>query len=145
MPGGHVCSASFKEALGPGDAARLVSAGDRAIRKLYSKQQRAFYAAHAPEGLGLDDLSVLGPINVMKLKFTPKGYDRRLVAELWLYPDGERILELSTKCAPNEGFQVAAEAKAFLADRGVDLYGEQQTKTRTALEYFSSTLQGAAS
>jgi hypothetical protein len=33
----------------------------------------------------------------------------------------------------------------FLADRGVDLYGEQQTKTRTALEYFSSTLQGAAS
>ena len=50
MPGGHVCSASFKEALGPGDAARLVSAGDRAIRKLYSKQQRAFYAATPPRG-----------------------------------------------------------------------------------------------
>ena len=34
--------------------------------------------------------------------------------------------------------------KAFLADRGVDLYGEQQTKTKTALDYFAKNLQGAA-
>jgi hypothetical protein len=146
MPGGYVCSASFKGALGPGTAVKDVAAGTRAIRKLYSKEQRAFYATHAPEGLALDDLMVLGPINVMKLKFTPKGLKRRLVAELWLYPDGERILELSTKCAPGEGFQVAAEMKAFLADRGVDLYGEQQTKTKTALDFFAKSLQaGAAS
>jgi hypothetical protein len=144
MPGGYVCSASFKGALGPGDAVRQVAAGDRAIRKLYSKEQRAFYATHAPEGLELDHLSVLGPINVMKLKFTPKGLKRRLVAELWLYPDGERILELSTKCAPGEGFQVAAEMRAFLAERGVDLYGEQQTKTKTALDYFAKNLQDDA-
>jgi hypothetical protein len=141
MPGGYVCSASFKGSLGPGTAVKQVAAGDRAIRKLYSKQQRDFYAAHAPEGLGLDDLSVLGPINVLKLKFAPEGFDRRMVAELWLYPDGERILELSTKCAPGEGFQVAAKARAFLAERGVDLYGEQQTKTKTALDYFSQNLR----
>ena len=146
MPGGYVCSASFKGSLGPGTAVKQVATGDRAIRKLYSKEQRAFYATHAPEGLGLDDLSVLGPINVFKLKFTPKGFSRRMVAELWLYPDGERILELSTKCAPSEGFQVAAEARAFLAERGVDLYGEQQTKTKTALDFFAKNVQaGAAS
>ena len=145
MPGGYVCSASFKGALGPGDAVKQVAAGDRAIRKLYSKEQRAFYTSHAPEGLGLDDLTVLGPINVLKLKFTPKGLKRRLVAELWLYPDGERILELSTKCTPTEGFQVAAEMRAFLADRGVDLYGEQQTKTKTALDFFAKSQGGAAS
>ena len=144
MPGGYVCSASFKGALGPGDAVRQVAAGDRAVRKLYSKAQRAFYAAHAPEGLGLDDLTVLGPINVLKLKYTPEGLSRRLVAELWLYPDGERILELSTKCAPNEGFQVAAETRAFLADRGIDLYGEQQTNTKTALDYFAKNLHEQA-
>jgi hypothetical protein len=144
MPGGYVCSASFKGSLGPGTAVKEVAAGDRAIRKLYSKEQRAFYATHAPEGLGLDDLSVLGPITVFKLKFTPKGFSRRLVAELWLYPDGERILELSTKCAPGEGFQVAAEMRAFLADRGVDLYGEQHTKTKTALDYFARNLQAGA-
>jgi hypothetical protein len=145
MPGGYVCSASFKGDLGPGTAVREVAAGERPIRKLYTKEQRAFYAAHAPEGLALDDLTVLGPINVFKLKFTPKGLKRRLVAELWLYPDGERILELSTKCAPREGFQVAAEARAFLAERGVDLLGGQQTKTKTALDFFAKNLkEGAA-
>jgi hypothetical protein len=144
MPGGYVCSASFKGSLGPGDAVKQVAAGDRAIRKLYSKAQRAFYEAHAPDGLDLNDLTVLGPINVLKLKFTPKGYDRRMVAELWLYPDGEQILELSTKCAPSEGFQVGTETRAFLAERGVDLWGEQQTKTKTALEFFSRNLEKGA-
>jgi hypothetical protein len=143
MPGGYVCSASLKGALASPQV-RQVAAGDRAIRKLYSKEQRAFYAAHAPEGVGLDDLSVLGPITVLKLKFSPAGYGRRLVAELWFYPDGTRILELSTKCAPGEGFHVDSETRAFVAEKGVDLYGEQQTKTKTALEYFSRTLSAAA-
>ena len=51
------------------------------------------------------------------------------------------ILELSTKCAPSETFQVAAEARAFLTQKGVELTGEQQTKTKKALEYFSTRLQ----
>ena len=144
MPGGYVCSASFKGALATPQV-RQVAAGERAIRKLFTKPQRAFYQEHAPDGLGMDDLTVLGPITVFKLKFSPEDLRRRMVAELWLYPDGERILELSTKCDPKEALQVAGEARVFLADRGVDLYGEQQTKTKTALEYFSSTLQGATS
>jgi hypothetical protein len=41
-------------------------------------------------------------------------YGRKLVAELWLYPDGSRILELSTKCAPSKAFDVAAETRAYL-------------------------------
>jgi hypothetical protein len=140
MPGGYVCSASCKGAPGAGEV-KAVAAGDRPIRKLFSKEQRAFYAAHAPEGVGLDDLSILGPINLLKLKFTAGDLGRKLVAELWLYPDGSRILELSTKSAPGEAFQVAAESRAFLAKQGVDLSGEQQTKTRTALTYFSRALE----
>jgi hypothetical protein len=143
MPGGYVCSASLKGTLGTTDV-KEVAEGRRAIRKLYSKEQRAFFTAHAPQGLGLDDLSVLGPITVLKLKFSPEGYGRRLVAELWFYPDGSRILELSTKCAPGQAFQVAAESRAFLASRDVDLLGEQQTKTKTALEYFSRNLGAVA-
>jgi hypothetical protein len=117
--------------------------GQKPLRKLFSKEQRALYAAHAPEGLAIDDLSVLGPIFVLKLKFVPADFNRKLVAELWLYPDNSMILELSTKCAPSEAFQVAAEARAFLAKIGVDLAGEQETKTRKALEYFSGELSGA--
>ncbi|HKQ01358.1 MAG TPA: adenylate cyclase [Actinomycetes bacterium] len=143
MPGGYVCSASLKGTPGVG-AVKAAAAGDRPIRKLFSKQQRAFFTAHAPEGVALNDLSVLGPINLMKLKFSPRGYRRRLVAELWLYPDGSRILELSTKCTPTEAFDVAAETRAFLASQGVDLSGEQQTKTSTALAYFSRNLKATA-
>ena len=70
--------------------------------------------------------------------------NRRIVTELWLYQDGSRILELSTKCAPNEAFQVAAEARVYLSDHGVTLGGQQATKTRTALEFFSQQLASAA-
>jgi hypothetical protein len=140
MPGGFVCSGSMKRALKTADVRDAVL-GNRPVRKLYSKEQRALYAAHAPEGLELDDLSILGPISVLKLKFAPEGLDRKLVAELWLYPDNTMILELSTKCAPSEVFQVAAETRAFLTQRGIDLTGEQETKTKKALEFFSKQLQ----
>ena len=140
MPGGHVCSGSMKRSLKTANV-KAVASGAKPIRKLFSKEQRALYAAHAPEGLALDDLSILGPIFVLKLKFAPEGYDRRLVAELWLYPDNSMILELSTKCAPSEAFQVADEAKAFLTERGIDLTGAQETKTKKALEFFSKRLQ----
>ena len=140
MPGGFVCSASFKAEVKAGRV-RSAIAGERALRKLYSKEQRAFYAGHAPDGIEIDDLAVLGPVHVLKLKQRPAGYDGKLVGELWLYPDGSRILELSTKCAPSEAFEAAARTRAYLDERGVDLEGEQQTKTRTALEFFAAELR----
>jgi hypothetical protein len=136
LPGGFVCSGALKGALRPTDV-RAALAGERPLRKLFSKEQRAFYSEHAPEGLGLDDLSVLGPILVLKLRLTPAELGRRLVAEMWAYPDGSRVLELSTRCGTAEAFQVAAEARAYLAAHGIDVTGEQQTKTRKALEYFA--------
>jgi hypothetical protein len=136
MPGGYVCSASLRRRLGKVDPKDAV-AGSLPLGKLFSKPQRAFFAKHAPVGLELDRLSVLGPIFVLKLNFVPEGFDRKLVAEMWLYPNGSRILELSTKCPPNQMFQVAAESRAFLTSRGVDLSGKQQTKTRTALRFFA--------
>ena len=84
---------------------------------------------------------MLGPIFVLKLNFRPAELGRRMVAELWLYPDGSRILELSTKCTAADAFQVAAESRAFLTGKGIDLSGEQQTKTKTALEFYSQELE----
>jgi hypothetical protein len=136
LPGGFVCSGTLKGSPNANDV-RRVAKGTFPLHKLFSKEQRQLYAAHAPQGIALDDLTVLGPIFVLKLRFTPPSLGRRLVAEVWIYPDGSRILELSTRAATNEAFQVAAEARAFLADRGVDLSGEQETKTRKALEFFA--------
>jgi hypothetical protein len=136
MPGGFVCSASLKSPAGRIDVRRTVTEG-RPLRKLFSKPQRALFTEHAPDGVGLDDLAVLGPIFVLKLRFSPPALGRRLVAEVWLYPDDSRILELSTKCRPPEAFLVAAQARAFLSSHGISLDEEQATKTRRALELFA--------
>jgi hypothetical protein len=143
MPGGFVCSGSLKGVPAKAGVRETVIDG-RSLSKLFSKEQRALYAEHAPD-VALDDLSTLGPIFVLKLKFTPAELAQRLVAELWLYPDDSRILELSTKCPPKDAFLVAAEVRAYLASRGVDLSGEQQTKTRKALQFFSRRLTSAPS
>jgi hypothetical protein len=103
VPGGSVCSASL------------------------TKEQRDFFAAHAPEGVSLDSLRVLGPIHVLKLRYTPPELARRIVAEMWPYRDGSRIIELSTKCSTSEPFQAAVETRAFLSGQGVDLSGAQST------------------
>jgi len=136
MPGGFVCSASMK-AKSENDLVKDAVAGKRKISSLYTKEQRAFYKAHAPEGLSMDDLTVLGPIFLLKLKFAPEGYERVLVAELWMYPDGSRLLELSTTCPPADAFEVAIATRAFLGRAGIDLSGAQETKTKRALEFYA--------
>ena len=137
LPGGYVCSGTMKGTLPAGSVTRATT-GKLPQRKLFSKEQRAFFAAHAPESLSLDDLTVLGPIYVLKLRYKPADLGRKLVAEMWFYPDGSRVLELSTRCRTTEAFEVAAETRAYLADPGVDVSGEQQMKTRKALEIFAA-------
>ena len=141
MPGGFVCSASFK-GVASNDRIREAVTGARPIRKLFSKTQRAFFAGHAPDGIDLDGLSVLGPIPTFRVKFKPTGSKRKFVGELWLYPDASQIVELSTKTTPAEALDVAAECRALLEARGVDLSAEQQTKTKTALEFFAAPAAG---
>jgi len=143
VPGGFVCSASFK-GRSTGDDVRAAVAGEIPFRKVFSKEQRAFYALHAPAGLDIDSLVPLGPTFILKAAFMPADIDRRVVAEMWLYPDGSRLLELSTKCLPDEAFQVAAEFRAYLHDRGIEIGGLQQTKTRAALEFFAAEAKAAA-
>ena len=142
MPGGaYVCSGSMKHAM-EATAVKDALAGNLPVHKLYSKEQRALYAAHAPEGLSLDDLTILGPILVLKLKFAPEGYGRKLVAEMWMYPDNSLLLELSTRCATSEAFQIGLETRMFLQSHGIDLSGAQETKTKKALQFFSQRLTG---
>ena len=142
MPGGFVCSASMKAKLSPTVVLPAVQ-GETSLKKLFTKEQRAFFKQHAPDGLAIEDLSVLGPIFVLKVKVEPAGLGRELVGEMWLYPDGSRVVELSTKCQPVEAIRVAAETRVFLGGLGLDLSGDQQTKTKTALSCFSAELQAA--
>ena len=126
----------------PDRRARSASRGERPLRKLFSKEQRAFYAAHV-EGIALDDLSSSVRSSSSSSGSRRRSSPHRLVAELWLYPDGSRDPRaLDALPDDREAFQVAAELRAFLADRGVDLSGEQETKTRKALQYFTKDAEG---
>jgi hypothetical protein len=140
MPGGYVCSASYKGACTAQEVLD-VAAGTASISSLFSREQRAFFKKHAPAEIKLDSLSVLGPTFLLKARHQPKDFDRRITVELWLYPDGSRIFEISTKCTPKEAFQAAAEFKAHLVKCGIELTGAQSTKTKSALEFFSAELR----
>lgn len=139
MPGGFVCSASFKGSCDGSEVAD-VAAGTLPLRSLFSKEQLAFFDARAPKKIRMDKLVVLGPILLLKAKHNAKEIGRNVVIELWIYPDGSHVFEVSTKCEPRDAFQVAAEFRAYLAERGIEEGAAQESKTRTALMYFKTRL-----
>ncbi|MBL8419500.1 MAG: hypothetical protein JNK92_02590 [Dechloromonas sp.] len=145
MPGGFVCSASFKGVC-TNQEVLDASSGGMPLRKLFSREQRAFYDAHAPAGLTMDKLVLLGPTFLLKSKHYPKAKDfaRPIVLEMWIYPDGSLVLEVSTKCLPKEAFQVIGDFKEYLARHGIALGADQSAKTRTALEFFGARLKKEA-
>jgi hypothetical protein len=131
-PAGFTCSCSLTAEVSDRKARDLM-AGVRTLTSVLDKQQRHLLTDRMPEGVTAGDLRVLGPVQLLKAKFAPEGYPRKLVAEMWMLPGGHRILELSTKCDQSEAFQVAAETKVFLADHGVDLTAPQEMKTKSVL------------
>ena len=143
LPGGFVCSASFKGRCTAQEVLEAVR-GDQPLRSLFSKEQRAFYTRHAPAGIKLDDLRTFGPTFVLKTKLRPKEFDRRLSLELWLFPDGSRNVEISAKSLPVEAFQAAAELRAYLAGCGIRAVVGQQTKTKAAMEFFLPEVRAAS-
>jgi hypothetical protein len=138
MPDGNfVCSASYKGDATGQDVLDVVH-GERKIRWLFSKEQRAFFDAHAPKGIDMNSLKIQGPILVLRAKHRPKEYPRGITVEVWLWEDGKHVLEISTKCAPAEAFQTGVEFRQYLEDIGVDLSAKQETKTRTAMDKFKA-------
>ena len=140
MPGGFVCSASYK-GNATGEEVREVVNGEKSLRSILSKGQRALFEEHAPAGIDLNDLRILGPTFLLKAKHKAEDFPYPLTIEMWLYPDGSRILEVSIKCEPHQAFQVGAEFKAYLASKGIEVTAAQQTKTRTAMDFFRAELE----
>jgi hypothetical protein len=131
MPGQFVCTGSMARRLGKHDVRKAVRGG-RPLRALFSSEQLALL----PGRIRVNDLAIFGPVDVRRTKILPQGADFRLAVERWTYPDGSSILELSTRCAAEAAVPVAAQLASVLRAYGIDLTGEQQTKTRSTLSYF---------
>jgi hypothetical protein len=143
VPGGFVCSGSFKGRCTAQEAKDAVG-GKMPLDSLFSKEQRAFYSKHAPKGIPLRSLETYGPTFVLKARKWIKHLDRRLVVEMWLFPDGSRNLEISVKCEPSEAFQFAQQAKEFFKAIGIGLSADQPTKTRAAMQFFQPEVRRQA-
>jgi hypothetical protein len=131
-PVGYTCSCSVTAEVSDKKVKELLI-GTRELADLLTDTQRGLLNERLPEDVSISDLRVLGPVHLLKAKFSPEGFARPMVAEVWLLPGGGQILELSTKVPPHEAFYAAAETKVFLADHGVDLGAPQELKTKSAL------------
>ena len=78
MPGGFVCSGSYK-GRSTGQEIREVVNGTLALRKIFTKEQRRFFRDHAPAEIALDALVPLGPTFILKATFQPPELGRRFV------------------------------------------------------------------
>jgi hypothetical protein len=138
-PTGFVCSCAVKQEI-LDERARQVLAGRTDVDDLLNRPQRDVIAGTAAAGVPAEDLRSLGPIHVLRARFVPEDFGRRMTAELWFLPDNTRMLELSTRCTTAEAFQVAAETRVYLARHGVDVNAPQDTKTATSLRTLAARL-----
>jgi hypothetical protein len=141
--GGYVISGSMKGERPAGTVQEALS-GERSLEKLFTKEQRAFFEEFATTRPGWMDLKALGPINVIKVKFAAPGVSEDITVEQWHYPGQVPSVELSTKSAPKDAVQLGIEARRFLREHGLSATGQQEPKTRKALEFLVGRMKGPA-
>lgn len=133
----EVISAKLGSVQATGEIDEAV-AGDRPLRKLFSPDQERLIESFGPDHVDWDDLVAMGPIAVSKWKVEWEGFDHEVVVERWLLPDNSDLVELSTKVPPAEASTAAQEFLDLLTSFGLEVDGDQQTKTRGALTFFTT-------
>jgi hypothetical protein len=139
-----VCSASLT-CPQKRDEIDEVADGKRAIDKLFSKDQERFLSEFYKRPVDFRTLRVMGPIRVLRWKLKHKNFAHELTVEEWRLPDGDDLVEVSIKVAPDEAYTAREAFDAHLRELKLDPRGAQETKTRTALQYFAKALQEAES
>jgi hypothetical protein len=131
-----VCSAKLETTQ---DRAEIDEVADeqRPIRKLFSEDQERLIREYKPKGVAWDGLDVLGPVDVRKWEWDPKGFPHDVTIEEWVLPDKSDFIELSIKVDPDEAIGAATSFRDLLVARELDPDGDQQAKTRWALEFFT--------
>ncbi len=137
-----VMSASFKDKKKK-NAIEKVANGKDPISELFSKKQKAFLAEFYDGPLGLDDLTILGPVKTLRADIDRSGLAYELTAEYWTLPDDSHLLEVSIKCPPEEAVVAGQVFDAFLGGHGLDPHGAQATKTALALKGLVKQLEQA--
>jgi hypothetical protein len=102
-----------------------------------SVEQQLFLRCLTGDPRAVEHLRPSGPITVVKLTCRVPGL-RRLALENWQYPDGRQLLELSTKCRPEQTARSANALRRLLTRHGLALSASQRMKAETSMRYFHS-------
>jgi len=133
----EVVSAKLSAAQTEGEIDAVI-AGERPLRKLFSKKQEQLVAEFGPAAITWDDLGPMGPIAVSKWKVGFDDFDHEIVVERWKLPDKSDLVELSIKVEPGAATKASDDFLSFLEQRGLVIEDDQQTKTRGALTFFTA-------
>lgn len=118
-----------------------VDAHRRSVGSLFSGKQERLVADHAPDGISLPALRVLGPVDARKWDLdNPAGFPHPLSVEEWSLPDATHFLELSFKVAPDAASDARTAFRALLRRLEIDVTGDQTAKTPRVLRYFADRL-----
>lgn len=118
-----------------------VAAKQRPVASLFSGKQEQLIADHAPDGISLHELEVLGPVDARKWDLdNPEGFPYTLSVEEWSLPDATRFIELSFKVSADEANDAQMAFRAFLTGLELDVAGDQMAKTPRVLKYFADRL-----
>jgi hypothetical protein len=115
-----------------------VAAGQRPLRKLFSDDQERLIREYAPIGISWAELSVLGPVEVRKWEYRPPGFSDDVIVEEWVLPDESDFIEICIKVPRERAVRAGTAFMELLTARGLDPSGDQQAKTRRALEFFTT-------
>jgi hypothetical protein len=118
-----------------------VEAKQRPVASLFSKKQEQLIADYAPDGISLQELEVLGPVDARKWDLdNPDGFPHTLSVEEWSLPDATRFIELSFKVPADQASGAHTAFRALLTGLDVDASGDQTPKTPRVLKYFADRL-----
>jgi len=117
-----------------------VATSKRQIYKIFDRDQIRFLAEFYNKAVDFEKLKVLGPIRVLHWKTKHEKFRHALTVEEWRLPDGHDLVEVSIRVEPKESMEEKKQFEAHLSKIGLDPKGAQQTKTLTALKYFTAQL-----
>lgn len=121
------------------DEIEEVAKGERAIHKLFSREQERFLDEFHGKPMNFGELQVMGPIRVLRWRLEHKNFPHELTVEEWRLPNGDDLVEVSIKVPPAKAPQARLAFEKHLGKFGLDPQGAQETKTRTALAYFTTS------
>jgi len=140
LPGLSVWTAALARRVRHASMAAVID-GREVPAVLLSAELRRLVREPTGKPVALADLCILGPVEITRARTGSAVAGPKMVLESWAFPDGSRLLEVSTKCSPARAVRVAARMGAFLVEHGVELGAVQDTKSWTSLEYFTGQVR----